>query len=74
MVSVSSEELLPIEQLVDDYLANKPVGEEDSERREADFIARAMVGLMDEEGRDPGDLAVLYRTHAQSRSIEEALR
>jgi DNA helicase-2/ATP-dependent DNA helicase PcrA len=44
------------------------------ERREADFIARGMRGLMDEEGRDPSDMAVLYRTHAQSRSLEEALR
>ncbi|MCG8416365.1 MAG: UvrD-helicase domain-containing protein [Proteobacteria bacterium] len=44
------------------------------ERVEADFIARAMLGLVGEEGRDYGDLAVLYRTHAQSRVIEEQFR
>ena len=44
------------------------------EREEADFIARAMRGLVQQEGRSYGDLAVLYRTHAQSRVLEEQLR
>lgn len=44
------------------------------DRGEADFVARAMRGLVEEEGRDYGDLAVLYRTHAQSRVLEEQLR
>lgn len=44
------------------------------ERGEADFIARAVRGLVSEEGRDLGDIAVLYRTHAQSRVLEEQLR
>ncbi len=44
------------------------------ERLEADFIVRAMIGLVNEEGRSYGDLAVLYRTHAQSRALEEQLR
>jgi DNA helicase-2/ATP-dependent DNA helicase PcrA len=44
------------------------------DRAEADFIARAIRGLEAEEGRQWGDIAVLYRTHAQSRVMEEALR
>jgi DNA helicase II / ATP-dependent DNA helicase PcrA len=44
------------------------------ERAEADFIARAITGLVAEEGRDWGDMAILYRTHAQSRVLEEQLR
>ncbi len=44
------------------------------ERAEADFIARGITGLVDEEGRELGDIAVLYRTHAQSRALEEHLR
>jgi DNA helicase II / ATP-dependent DNA helicase PcrA len=48
--------------------------ETDDERAEADFVARAIAGLIGEEGRDPGDFAVLYRTHAQSRVLEEMLR
>jgi DNA helicase II / ATP-dependent DNA helicase PcrA len=44
------------------------------ERHEGEFIAQAMNGLRAQEGRGYGDLAVLYRTHAQSRALEEALR
>jgi DNA helicase-2/ATP-dependent DNA helicase PcrA len=46
----------------------------DSERDEARYIAQAIRYLAREEGRRPGDCAVFYRTHAQSRVIEEALR
>jgi DNA helicase-2/ATP-dependent DNA helicase PcrA len=44
------------------------------ERAEADFLARGIAGLCNEEGREWGDFAVLYRTHAQSRVLEEQLR
>ncbi len=44
------------------------------DRSEADFVARAIRGLTGEEGRNWGDMAVLYRTHSQSRVLEEALR
>ncbi|MSP17191.1 MAG: hypothetical protein EXR73_11395 [Myxococcales bacterium] len=44
------------------------------ERAEADFVGRAIGGLIASDGRDPGDFAVLYRTHAQSRVLEETLR
>jgi DNA helicase II / ATP-dependent DNA helicase PcrA len=46
----------------------------ESEREEADFISRAIRGLVEQEGRDHGDMAILYRTHAQSRVLEEQLR
>jgi len=48
--------------------------ESDDERTEADFISRGVTGLVDDEGRSWGDIAVLYRTHAQSRVLEEQLR
>jgi DNA helicase-2/ATP-dependent DNA helicase PcrA len=44
------------------------------DRSEADFVGRAIRGLTSEEGREWGDLAVLYRTHSQSRVLEEAMR
>ena len=44
------------------------------ERREADFIVRAVKQLIAAEGRSVRDFAVLYRVHAQSRALEEALR
>ncbi|HTM23347.1 MAG TPA: UvrD-helicase domain-containing protein, partial [Kofleriaceae bacterium] len=44
------------------------------DRAEAEFVARAVTGLVQEDGRSWGDVAVLYRTHAQSRVIEEQLR
>ena len=44
------------------------------ERAEAGFIAQTITTLTDDEGRDWGDFAVLYRTHAQSRVLEERLR
>ncbi len=48
--------------------------ESSDERGEAEFIVRAISGLCQEEGREWGDMAVLYRTHAQSRVLEEMLR
>lgn len=43
------------------------------ERAEGTFVAAAIEGLVAEEGREWGDIAILYRTHAQSRVLEEML-
>lgn len=43
----------------------------DDEHDEASFIAEEIDRLTDTEGVRPGDVAVFYRTNAQSRSIEE---
>jgi DNA helicase-2/ATP-dependent DNA helicase PcrA len=43
----------------------------DSEHDEAAFIARQIDSLGDEHGVKPRDVAVFYRTNAQSRPIEE---
>ena len=48
--------------------------ETQDDRGEADFIARAIRGLESQEGRSWSDVAILYRTHSQSRVLEEALR
>ena len=45
-----------------------------SEEDEGAFIAETIIGLVEEEGRSLSDAAVLYRTNAQSRAIEDALR
>jgi len=61
--------------LVTDQAAGAPVivFEGDSEREEAEFVARS---IGDDLAKDaaPKDFAVFYRTHAQSRVLEEALR
>ncbi|WP_347353228.1 DNA helicase PcrA [Intrasporangium sp.] len=44
----------------------------DNEHDEAAFIAKTIDDLAD-EGVRPGDVAVFYRTNAQSRAIEEVL-
>lgn len=41
--------------------------------QEAQFVASTIADLVDREGRKYNDCAVFYRTHAQSRIIEEAL-
>ena len=43
----------------------------DSEHDEASFIAEEIDRLTDHEGVRPGDVAVFYRTNAQSRALEE---
>ena len=43
----------------------------DSEHDEAAFVARQIDNLGDEHGVKPKDVAVFYRTNAQSRAIEE---
>jgi DNA helicase-2/ATP-dependent DNA helicase PcrA len=45
----------------------------EDERGEAQFVVRVIHKLTVEDGRAPGDFAVFYRTHAQSRALEEAL-
>jgi DNA helicase II / ATP-dependent DNA helicase PcrA len=45
----------------------------DSEHDEASFVARRIDQLADERGVRPGDVAVFYRTNAQSRALEEVL-
>ncbi|MEE2523226.1 DNA helicase PcrA [Pseudarthrobacter sp. J75] len=47
------------------------VGE--NEHEEARFIAKEIDRLQDEDGLRPGDVAIFYRTNAQSRSIEDVL-
>jgi DNA helicase-2/ATP-dependent DNA helicase PcrA len=44
------------------------------ERAEAELIAQGILGMKRGEGRRDGDIAILYRTHAQSRVLEEVLR
>ncbi|MBU4082646.1 UvrD-helicase domain-containing protein, partial [Patescibacteria group bacterium] len=43
-----------------------------NETEEGDFLIEEIVGLMSAEGLNLNDFAVLYRTNAQSRAIEEA--
>ncbi len=43
------------------------------DRAEGDYIASAIQGLI-EEGVKGSDVAVIYRTNSQSRSLEDALR
>ncbi|WP_448073329.1 UvrD-helicase domain-containing protein [Georgenia yuyongxinii] len=45
----------------------------DSEHEEARFIAEEIDRLGDDVGTRPGDVAVFYRTNAQSRALEEVL-
>jgi DNA helicase-2/ATP-dependent DNA helicase PcrA len=43
----------------------------DTEHAEADWVAREIDRLVDAGGTRPGDVAVFYRTNAQSRVFEE---
>jgi|YelNatPaOPRAMG01_1025707.scaffolds.fasta_scaffold03070_18 DNA helicase-2/ATP-dependent DNA helicase PcrA len=43
------------------------------ETNEANFVVREIITLQKREGFNFGDFAVLYRTHAQSRPLEEAM-
>ncbi|KIG13495.1 ATP-dependent DNA helicase UvrD/PcrA [Enhygromyxa salina] len=45
----------------------------DDEREEARFVARTIQVAID-DGESPSEIAVFYRTHAQSRPLEEAMR
>lgn len=42
------------------------------EKDEANYVASTIKKLID-EGKNPDDIAVLYRTNAQSRTVEEAM-
>jgi DNA helicase-2/ATP-dependent DNA helicase PcrA len=44
------------------------------ERGEAYFVAQSIRRMLDEGPRSPTDIAILYRTNAQSRVLEEHLR
>ena len=46
----------------------------ENERLEAAFVVKAIRKLELDENRNPDDFAVFYRTHAQSRVLEEAMR
>ncbi|MFO8011158.1 MAG: UvrD-helicase domain-containing protein [Dehalococcoidia bacterium] len=43
-----------------------------NEQEEAQFAVSLIEQLMADEGYGPGDFAIMYRTNAQSRAIEEA--
>ena len=45
----------------------------DNEHEEARFIAEEIDRLNDSDGVRPGDVAIFYRTNAQSRALEEVL-
>jgi len=45
----------------------------DNEHEEARFVAEEIDRLADSDGVRPGDVAVFYRTNAQSRALEEVL-
>ncbi|BDZ59108.1 hypothetical protein GCM10025872_27650 [Barrientosiimonas endolithica] len=45
----------------------------DNEHDEASFVARTIDRLADDHGVKPRDVAVFYRTNAQSRAVEEVL-
>jgi DNA helicase-2/ATP-dependent DNA helicase PcrA len=49
------------------------VAELDDEHAEARFVAAEIERLRDEEGISPCDVAVFYRTNAQSRVLEDTL-
>jgi DNA helicase-2/ATP-dependent DNA helicase PcrA len=48
--------------------------ESGDDRGEAWYVADRIRRFIGEEGLSPGDIACLYRTHAQSRQLEEQLR
>ncbi|WP_029252264.1 DNA helicase PcrA [Paraoerskovia marina] len=45
----------------------------DDEHHEARFVAQEIDTLGDDHGVRPGDVAIFYRTNAQSRALEEVL-
>ena len=45
----------------------------DSDKEEAGYVARQAAFLKDKKGKSYNDIAILYRTNAQSRLFEEAL-
>jgi DNA helicase-2/ATP-dependent DNA helicase PcrA len=47
------------------------IHEADDERSQASFVVDTIATLVAEQDRHPGDFAVMYRTNAQSRLLEE---
>ena len=45
-----------------------------SDKEEAMIVCKDIKRMMDKEGAEYSDFAILYRTNAQSRTFEEALR
>ncbi len=45
----------------------------DDEHDEASFVSQRIDALADQHGVKPGDVAIFYRTNAQSRALEEVL-
>lgn len=43
-----------------------------NDRDEAEFVVNSIAGRVARQGAQPGDFAVMYRTNAQSRLLEEA--
>ena len=43
-----------------------------NDRDEAEFVVNTIAGRVARQGAQPGDFAVMYRTNAQSRLLEEA--
>jgi DNA helicase-2/ATP-dependent DNA helicase PcrA len=43
-----------------------------NDRDEAEFVVKSIAGRVARAGAQPGDFAVMYRTNAQSRLLEEA--
>ena len=64
-----------LKRLITEQSAGAPVivFEGDSEREEAEFVASTIEADLSKDYA-PRDFAVFYRTHAQSRVLEEALR
>jgi len=65
------EKTLWTEESAGELLQLTIVGDEEAE---GELIVSGMTRAVHQEGRSPRELAVLYRTNAQSRAIENALR
>jgi DNA helicase-2/ATP-dependent DNA helicase PcrA len=63
-------------QLWTDHVGGDPleIYQANDERDEAYYVAQSIRQLLDEGPYSPSDIAILYRTNAQSRVLEEDLR
>ena len=59
-----------------DHVGGEPIEvyQAGDERGEAYFVAQSIRRMLDDGPHSPGEIAVLYRTNAQSRVLEEHLR
>ncbi len=68
------------EQIKKEVWTNNPEGDKIkvvrsmTDNEEGSFVANQIFSIQHEEGAKASDFAILYRTNAQSRSFEEALR